>query len=257
MRSRLFIASALIVLAYFAGRTDLRRDEAPCIHQGGRSASAATEPETVADYADASPTRAKAGAVTAEFEGIDFKNFSYPVSLRKQPVRLEDGEYEYHQDESLGGSGWFTFKGVDYADVTGDGRKEAVVRISSVQCGGSCDGGSHLIYFYSMRAKKPALLWRVETGSFGYGCGLKSLAVCEGAVAVEVFNDCRFEGVSLDHKNETPGERPRNKFGTDNAFTRFRFAFDGRAFALKKREVFPYTQDEARNFEPEIHVGDD
>lgn len=257
MKGRLFLASVLILAAYLAGREDLRRDKAPAVGQNPPTAAAVKSTGTASAHADAPPAPAQVGAVPAEFERIDFRNFSYPISWRKQPVRLEDGELEYFREESLGGSGWFNLKGVDYADVTGDGKKEAVVRVISANCGVSCDGGSYLIYFYSARAGKPALLWRFETGSLGYGCGLKSLAAGAGAVTVEVFNDCRFEGVSLDRKNGPPDDRPQFKFGTDHAFTRFRFEFDGRAFALKKREVFPHPQDEARNFEPEIRVGND
>jgi hypothetical protein len=257
MRRNLPIALALILAAYLAGRMDWRRHEAPRVGQNPPAAAAVKSTETAAGNADASPAPAKVEAVPAEFEAIDFRNFPYPISWRKQPVLLADGEFEYFQDESLGGSGWFNLKGADYADVTGDGEKEAIVRVISVQCGGSCDGGSHLLYFYSMRANKPALLWRIETGSLGYGCGLKSLAVGQEAVTIEVFNDCRFEGVSLDRKNEPPDDRPQFKFGTDGAFTRFRFEFDGKAFALKKREVFPYPEEDVKNFEPEIRVTHD
>ena len=60
--------------------------------------------------------------VPATFKGIDFKHLSYPTSFRKKYIPLHDGTYEIP-----GGTGGDTFEleGVDYVDITGDGKKDA------------------------------------------------------------------------------------------------------------------------------------
>jgi hypothetical protein len=112
--------------------------------------------------------------VPATFKGIDFKHLSYPTSFRKKYIPLHDGTYEIP-----GGTGGETFEleGVDYVDITGDGKKDAVVQLFWLSCGVSCDGGSHLFYVYSILRGQLKLMSRIETGSLGYTCGLRSFVV--------------------------------------------------------------------------------
>src|SRR5712692_2695205 len=101
--------------------------------------------------------------VPAAFKNIDFKNFSYPTSFKRASIRLKDGTYEYAVRRG-GGGDTFDLMDVDYVDLTGDGEKEAVVRLDWVSCGVSCDGGSDLFYFYSIKRGRPVLLSRIEMG---------------------------------------------------------------------------------------------
>lgn len=194
----------------------------------------------------------KENDVPPEFREVDFENFSYPISWKRQVIRLTDGEYEYYKDEKLEGSGWFRFGAVNYADLTGDGKKEAVVRVFWVSCGASCDGGSNLFYVYSSRRDKPALFWRIETGSLGYGCGLKSLAVKGRTITLELFNKCRFKGATPE-REEIEGEL--GKFSA-LVYTRFDFESDGRKVTLKRSEQLPYPQFDTKNYPSEISIGD-
>lgn len=203
--------------------------------------------------ADGGRESEKQREVPAAFRGVDFRNFSYPLNWDGQTVRLKDGKREFYEDKIFG-NGWFDLSDVGYADLTGDGAEEAVVDVSWVACGASCDGGSHLFYFYSIRKGRPKLLWRIETGSIGYGCGLKSFAADARGVTLEVFKDCRPEGASL--VNETDPEEHGMKFRS-RVFTRLHFRFENGTFALKRREVFPNPREDVRNYPATVRVGDE
>jgi hypothetical protein len=97
----------------------------------------------------------------------------------------------------------------------------------------------------------------VETGSLGYGCGLKSFVVGGRVVTLEVFKNCSFKGAALESRRAPKDERPRLKFDSDGACTRFRFEFDGRTFALKEREVSHHDVEDVMNYEPTINISDD
>jgi hypothetical protein len=213
------------------------------------SAESATS-DAQAGGGNAAPQGEKVKDVPEGFEEIDFKNFAYPTTLRKRYIQLKDGTYEYQAPGEMGGD-TFEYRGVDYTDVTGDGRKEAFVRLVRVSCGASCDGGSYLFYIYSARQPKPSLLWRIESGSLAYECGLKSFVVNERTITFEVFRKCDFAVNTVRNKDqEGPG-----KFDV-KFFTRFKFKFDGKTFALRGKEVFPYSGD-VMNYDSEIKISDD
>src|ERR1043166_7940078 len=133
---------------------------------------------------------AKAVEVPARFQSVDFANFSYPTKYFGT-VKLTSGQYEKAQN--LGGT-TISFGSVDYADLNGDQQPEAVVRLNQLICGGSCDGGSTLFYFFTIRNRKPVLLSRLETGSVAYTCGLKSFDLRGGKLTLETFRRCRLAG---------------------------------------------------------------
>jgi hypothetical protein len=190
--------------------------------------------------------------VPAEFKEIDFKNFTYPSSFENGQIKLKDGSYEYPRPEGGGGDD-FELSGVDFVDLTGDGKKEAVVQLFWLSCGGSCDGGVHLFYVYSIRRNKPELFWRIESGSTAYGCGLKFLAVNGRKINLELFNNCRYKGAT---PVSTPTEGEFGKFSA-LVYTRFLFQSDGKKVALKKRDVLPYPQGSAKNYSSEVSISND
>jgi hypothetical protein len=191
--------------------------------------------------------------VPIEFKKIDFENFSYPVSSWGRTVQLQQGKYELAN--KIAGGRLLSFQDVNYSDLTGDGNKEAIVELDSVLCGGSCDGGSALFYFYSLQRGKPALLSRLETGSVGYDCGLKSFIIKKRMLTLETFRSCGFNGRAFVPSNNDPEERG-GKFFT-NRFTRFVLEFTGRNFVLRNREIFSYPEDDFRGYEPKIEISDD
>ena len=193
--------------------------------------------------------------VPVAFKNVDFKNLSYPTSGRKGMIHLKDGEYRYYRDEQLG-NGWFQFADVAYVDLTGDGNSEAVVRLSWVDCGVSCDGGAALFYFYSIKPNRLRLLSRIQTGSLGHGeCGLRSFVLKGKRLELETFQVCKFTGITFQpapHANvEAAGKFAATKF------TRFELGFSGREFVLRKREVFPNPQENIMNYPSKIEISND
>lgn len=123
--------------------------------------------------------------IPAEFESVDFKNFKCDFG------RLKKGKFEkeYSKKYAQGGES-YTFDDVFYIDLIGDEKKEAVVFLYTVSCGGSCDGGANLIYFYSSNNGKAKLIDAFETGSNSGGCSLKSFTIKDKKIYVEQFGRC-------------------------------------------------------------------
>ena len=193
------------------------------------------------------PAKVELTQAPPEFRSVDFKNFSYPTNIRGT-ITLTDGEQNFHNPE--GGGDMFRFVEVGYADLTGDGKEEAIPRLSVVSCGASCDGGSDLFYFYSSGKNKPRLLSRLETGSAGYGeCGLKAFELNKSNLTLELFQICRNKGISF---RSLPD--PKNRGGKFEAqsYTRFRYVFRGDRFVVRHREVFPFPQGDVRTYESTV-----
>ena len=186
-----------------------------------------------------------------EFRGIDFKNLSYPLSWGTRRIRLNNGHVEYYQDKVFGNA-WFDFKDVYFVDLMGDGKEQAVVQLISVVCGASCDGGSDLFYFYSIDNGKLKLFWRIETGSLGYGGGLKSFAINKRILNLEAFGLCQLKGVSVSGKYGANA----SKFIADE-ITRFTFAFNRNKFRLIQREVFPNPRVDVKNYQATVNISND
>ena len=154
--------------------------------------------------------------VPGNFSDLDFQNFSYgdysdgvytSPDMRPLNLTLTDGKM-------WDASGWFNLQDVYYKDITGDGSPEAIVRLLHLRCSGSCDGGADLFYIYSRRNGKLKNIWQYETGSYAYGCGLKSFRVGNKQIVVQLFDRCasqrsgytvfefdgsRFKTKNLDH----------------------------------------------------------
>jgi len=192
-------------------------------------------------------------SVPIEFSGIDFKNLSYPINSKPGKVRLKDGRVEFFQDKYLGNS-WFEFSDVDFVDLTGDGKKEAIVRLYQVICGGSCDGSSALFYFFSASHGRLTLLSRIETGSIAYTCGLKSFVLSARTLVLEAFRQCSFDGVAL--RSAYDAENRGGKF-IATEFTRFTFKFDEGRFVAKKRDVLPNPEIDVKNYPVKISISND
>ncbi len=121
--------------------------------------------------------------VPDEFKGIDFENFKFPLA------RLKNGEYEERDEKHLGGT-TFSFSDAFFADLTNDTKKEAIVMLYAVSCGGSCDGGRSIIHFYVSRKNKPKLVDWIELGSRSGGCSLKSFKIKDKKIFIEQFGKC-------------------------------------------------------------------
>jgi hypothetical protein len=214
-------------------------------------------PETIGT-SEATGTEQKKDDAPFEFRRFDFKNLTYPVTyklesaknVRRRSVELKDGIAEYPSE--YGGAD-YGLRDINYADLNGDGRKEAIVWLGQVICGVSCDGGSDLIYFYSNRNGRPHLLSRIEAGSTGYGCALKSFILKGRRLTLETFRPCRFDGTNIVGTHGDPDEQV-GKFVT-NRYTRFELQFNGSRFVLRKRKIFKIEEtDGLLNHDPKIEI---
>jgi hypothetical protein len=185
--------------------------------------------------------------VPAEFHDIDFTNLTYPIShstanalkLRRDRVQLTDGKAEY--PAQIAGGTSYDLRDVSFTDLNGDSRKEAVVRLSQVICGGSCDGGTDLFYFYTTDHGQPFVLSRLEIGSYAYDCGLKSFVLKSRDLALETYRSCKFSGSSFRPAHDDPKERG-GKLMT-NRYTEFTFYFNSAKFIQRTRKVRWYPDE--------------
>ena len=179
-----------------------------------------------------------------EFKQIDFKNYSYPYKFdygRRINVALKNGEYEYDIENDRG---WFSLSDAYYVDLTNDGNPEAIVLLWHVSCGASCDGGAGLFYIYTVHQNKLKSIWRYETGSLGYGCGLKSFAGKNRKITMELFGRCF---------NEIEGSLGLGKFLVKDE-TRLTFGFNGTKFVEEEQEFISAPEREVRDHEREISI---
>jgi hypothetical protein len=133
---------------------------------------------------------------------VDFKNFSYPLSshllgharlqwldtslggsIKGQTARLVGGR---DSAESPG----FTLQSVEYADVTGDGKEEAIVVLRY-------DSGTaqnvNYVYIYAPATGHPKLLAYCHTGG-GTNLGLRKAYGEQGQLVIEMLDRLRLPG---------------------------------------------------------------
>jgi hypothetical protein len=235
--TRAFILTlALIIWASCASGSASRVNKIANENQSALKVSVGATPTPTKKVSEASEKPNKSKDVPPEFSGIDFKNFTYPTSFgrdwKKERTTLKDGTYEY-ADRKESSFGTLDLMDVDYADINGDGKKEAIVQLNQVHCGGSCDGGAILFYFYAIRQGKLTLLQRINTESLGYGCGLKSFTSSRETLTIEVFRKCSYSGGTFTTQQQL------GKFEA-HEFTRFEFKFIRGRFVVTKREVLPH-----------------
>ncbi|HEX8161376.1 MAG TPA: hypothetical protein VF538_05860 [Pyrinomonadaceae bacterium] len=235
MKRNLVLTLALVFGTNCSSRSASRVNKITKENRDAVQAAASATPTPAEKVSEFSGGTKKTKDVPPEFSGIDFRNHTYPISStrdwRNSRTTLIDGSYE-HADRKEASFGTLDFKDVEYEDVDGDGKKEAIVQLVQVECGASCDGGAILFYFYAIQRGKLTLLRRISTGSLAYGCGLKSFTPGKGTLTFEVFRECSYSGGAFDSKQQL------GKFEA-HEFTRFTFDVARGRFALKKREVLP------------------
>lgn len=126
--------------------------------------------------------------VNGKVRGIDFCNFRFPGFSDKQIV-LKDGRQEITRE--YGGT-IYTLHDSSLVDLTGDGRKEALVTIEDFSGAGS-SGVSYYYYVYTLESGRLLLLWRVTTGSEGLA-GLKNFKLDGKNLVFEVFGNSSLVG---------------------------------------------------------------
>ena len=159
-----------------------------------------------------------------------FANFTYPsyplfqgatdVDGGRRSFTLKQGIFEPRFNdrgyiERIGGY----LKSVEFGDVTGDGRKEAIVAIGNL-C--DCSGVWFGIYVYKLAGRKPTrLLWGFHTGDRAVG-GLRDVYGQRGRLVVE-----------LNGRGSGPNSPPENYNGAQCCtldYTQRRYRWNGSRF---------------------------
>ena len=244
MKATLFaLLSLLISLGFFAL---LFRPWQPANHprqSNNLPPAPAPSPQVQAQITPADPNE-KFRVVPPNFTHVDFKNRYYGQYKNAIELNLTDGRYEY--SDGPGKGEWFDLKDVYYTDVTGDDSPEAIVFLWHVGCNVSCDGGNALFLVFRNHRGSLKEIWRFETGSYAYGCGLKSLAMMKKQITVQMFGKCA---------NPELGYNGPAKFLVgDTTLSNFRFS--GGWFVKRETEFFYAPIKDVKNFEPQIHIID-
>jgi len=181
--------------------------------------------------------------VPREFQEVDFRNYTYGLYKLSggQIIDLSLWNGELELPDNLGS---FTLKDVYYRDVTGDWKPEAIAWLSHVQCEGPCDGGANIFYIYTVADGKLKPIWQYETGSYAYGCGLKSFTISGKQLVLELFGHCPKESIR---------DRGPAKF-VAAGLTFIVLEFDGRQFAQHPIQYFDTSPHNVKNYEPAIRI---
>lgn len=180
---------------------------------------------------------------------VDFSNFKYPrlwTGLKK-PAKLENGELVFEEDRCRTD---ISLDKVKYLDLTNDGEDDALVILyDQVSCGSSWGAASFLVF--TMRNKKPQLIWKFTTGSEAHG-GMRDFWLEDKELIVELYGKCKIIGFEpkVDYS-----EIEFNRY-SDSALkstTRFRFGWNGRKFGQKSLEVLPYPYQSTFDDKDEKH----
>jgi hypothetical protein len=160
---------------------------------------------------------------------VDFQNLSYtgPEDY-PESFALKNGKKEFVADKEDG----ILLDKIFYDDLTGDGREEAIVRMS-IQTGGSAIPS--LVFIYTLEGETPRTLWKFISGDRAEG-GLRDVYAKEGLLVIELFGNSNFV-------NDTwESTIPEGKFKglcCPTVYTKTKFGWDGRRFAVNGTpEVF-------------------
>lgn len=124
----------------------------------------------------------------SDIRKVDFNNFTYtPACAGEKPtkVRVKNGEFESEKQED-GYVDRFYFKvyNINYGDVTGDGKDDAVM-LSICNTGGT--GNFTEGFIYSISGGKAVLTARIPGGDRADG-GLRDVKIEKGLIVIE-YND--------------------------------------------------------------------
>jgi opacity protein-like surface antigen len=167
--------------------------------------------------------------VPAAFKDVDFGNFDYPEVGEKFTIRLRNGKYKWQSSRY---AQWREYESgtVDYVDLTGDRRRDALVNVSDLAGSGS-SGVFEIFYLYSMSNGKPRLLWSFETGAQSQ-CGHQTSSINDSKLTIEVIGNCSFRNKRLFNEDTAADIEAYH-------LTRFVFGWKDSKFQQLGREVIP------------------
>ena len=177
----------------------------------------------------------------SSFRGIDFATRSYGTyqssDSTKHELVLVDGHYRGFGDTQQ----WFDLNDVLYTDLTGDGKPEAIVMMTHLECAQRCDGGKNLVYIYSHEDGILTEILKYESGSGMDGNSLKSLTVKNKQLTLELF-----------------GDGPSNDLVIRDTYklTRVEFFFNGRKLVERKQTVLTVPNHNEVTSAVDVHISD-
>jgi hypothetical protein len=179
-----------------------------------------------------------------QFDQVDFNYYSYGPYKSSDGTQIDlnlaQGRF-YLPDNSS----WFELKDVYYTDLTGDGKAEAIVRLSHVTCGGGlCNGGANMFYVYTENKGKLKPIWQYETGSYADGCGLQSFTAGGTEIVLELFSRCQKSAVD---------DQGLQRFVSKD-LTFIIFEFDGHRFKQKSIEILDSPPTITTDYKPGIRI---
>ena len=123
---------------------------------------------------------------------------------------------------------------IEYGDVTNDRNEEAMINIQPIT-GGNCQ--CEMVFIYTLKNKKPKLLWSFDTWDRAEG-GFKKIYAENSNLAVETFGDNKFENGKWEFNF------PKDNFSgycCPTAYTKIIFKWNGENFVpFGERQVFDY-----------------
>jgi hypothetical protein len=168
---------------------------------------------------------------------IDFRNFTFP-GFQDKRIILKNGKQEITRE--CGGT-IYSLGDIDYVDLTGDGREEALVAVEDFSgCGSSCV--SYGYYVYTMRNNRLQLLWKYSTGCEAEG-GLKDFHLEGRGLVFELFGKYRIIGARTKAAGENHGGDCCPKY-----YSRIRVAWDGHRFRQRSVKFFPFPYESINDY---------
>lgn len=145
---------------------------------------------------------------------------------------LRDGEMKVEAVKNIDRV-WASLANVSYADLTGDGREEA---IATVVTNFDPNGSVACIFIYNLGNGDPRLLWSHETGDRANG-GLRSIKVEGFDLVVEQY-EIKFDWSKGSYEDGTALCCPKR-------FVRSHYRWNGEKFEKTKSETLPNEHKDA------------
>jgi hypothetical protein len=239
-RLKRFLCLAQIVLAVTITSCNTRSSGA-----GGNSPvvpAASQNPPTnnIGSPLAQAPATPSLNSPSSPIRKVDFKNFTYPwyptgyvPPNGRRRIRLQSGEMKVEAVKNTDRV-WASLANVSYADLTGDGKEEAIVTVTT---NFDPNGSVACIFVYTLRGNEPKLLWSHETGDRANG-GLRNLRVEGFDLVVEQY-DIKFDSAKGRYEEGTALCCPKR-------FIRSHYRWDGEHFEKSKSETLPNEYDNAR-----------
>jgi hypothetical protein len=161
---------------------------------------------------------------------IDFKNFTYNwfpknETVFKKRIVLRNGENEKVHLEGkrhgpLGEDYQEQLRNISYADLTGDGKEEAIVTVgvSFYRWTPMC------IFVFSEKNKKAVQIWKYETSTYDNYLQFRGLRIEEDKLVIEEFED----GIA---------------YCCAKSVLRKTFGWNGKTFEPKGLQTFPWNNE--------------